>query len=69
MAKDKSSFNDNGFIKSKPVKTKELFSNCKDLEDIDEDKDIYYLDEDALKAKEEYVKIYKTENLTQGDNA
>ncbi len=62
-------FNDNGFIKSKPVKTKELFSNCKDFEEIDEDKDIYYLDEDALMAKEEYVKIYKTENLTQGDDA
>ncbi len=61
-------FNDNGFIKSKLVKTKELFSNCKDFEDIDEDKDIFYLDEGALKAKEEYVKIYKVESLTQGDD-
>jgi len=61
-------FNDNGFIKTKSTKTKELFSNCKDFEEIEEDKDIFYFDKDAIGAKEEYVKIYnKTKEVSDVD--
>jgi len=52
-------FNNNGFIKNKDINIKELFDNCKDIDEMDEDKDIFYLDDKALVKREEYVKIYE----------
>jgi len=51
-------FNNNEFIKSTPVKTNELFSNCNSFDEFNEDKKIFSLNNDALGKKDEYVKIY-----------
>lgn len=51
-------FNNNEFIKSTPVKTNELFSNCNGFDEFNEDKKIFSLNNDALGKKDEYVKIY-----------
>ena len=54
-------FNNNDFIKNKNIQTQKLFSNCDNIDQIvdEDDKDIFYLDKEALKDKEEYVKIYE----------
>ena len=60
--------NNNGFIQSKNYKQNELFSNCNDFDEFEDDKNIYSLNNEALQQKERYIQIYdKIENQEQGE--
>lgn len=60
--------NNNGFIQSKNYKQNELFPNCKDFDEFEDDKNIYSLNNRALQEKERYTQIYdKIENQEQGE--
>ena len=49
--------NNNGFIQSKNYKQNELFPNCKDFDEFEDDKNIYSLNNEALREKERYIQI------------
>ncbi|WP_434658786.1 McrB family protein [Sulfurimonas sp. NW9] len=60
--------NNNGFIYSKKYKQQELFSNCKDFDEFEDDKNIYSLNSEALHDEGRYIQIYdKIENQALGD--
>ncbi len=60
--------NNNGFIQSKNYKQNELFPNCNDFDEFEDDKNIYSLNNEALQEKERYIQIYdKIENQERGE--
>jgi len=60
--------NNNGFIQSKNYKQNELFPNCNDFDGFEDDKNIYSLNNEALREKERYIQIYdKIENQERGE--